>query len=254
MLTSYIPFNITLSDGKIIPVRDIFVFNNFLTSLFSDNQFIMRYTIKSGDTPSSLSYYLYSSERYEWLIYCLNGIVNPYYDWPLSEDDFYDMIEAKYLNKTCFFLGMDGLSNFKVGETVSNGMSHATVDSWDRTLCKLTVKNIQGPVEFDEGQTITQSSGGSGEITRIVERAEDALHHFETESGVHLDPYVGYLQGYLTSTSDLYAITNKQFEEKLNDSKRQIYILKPEFAKTAENLLVRNINRLSKFESENIFK
>jgi hypothetical protein len=252
MLTSYIPYTITLLDNKMYPMRDIFAFQNVFTSLFLNNDYSVRYTIKSGDTPRSIAYYLYSSERYDWIIYCMNTIVNPYYEWPLSEDDFYEMIQTKYLNKKCLFLAMDSFnSNFKVGETVTNGSATGIIDAWDRTLCKLTLKNTSGI--FEEEDEITSTSS-SGIIARIIDRAEDAVHHFQTEKGVQLDPYAGYLQAYLSGADDTYAITNTQYETSLNDSKRSIYVLRPEYLRTAENILVRNMNKIANFDAENILK
>lgn len=252
MLNAYIPYTITLIDGKMYPIRDIFAFQNVFTSLFLDKQYSTRYTIQSGDTPRSIAYFLYSSERYDWIIYCMNAIVNPYYEWPLSEDDFYEMMESKYFGKKCIFLTMDSFTNnFKVGETITNGSATGIIDAWDRTLCKLTLKNTTGLFEVND--TITSSSS-HGSITRIVDRAEDAVHHFETQYGVQLDPYAGYLQAYLSGADDSAAITNKQYETALNDSKRSIYVLKPEYIRTAENLLVRTMSKLAKFDAENILK
>ena len=250
MLTSYIPYSLILSDGKIIPIRDIFAFRNITVSLFNDENRKMRYTVKTGDTPASLAYYLYGSDKYEWIIYCINSIVNPYYDWPLSEDDFYEMIEEKYLNKSCFFLNLDSFTqNFIKGETITNGSATASVVSWDRTLCKLTVNNITGIFEQDDSIT---SNSSSGTIGRIVEKAESAVHHFETTTGVVLDPYLGYLQSYIAGTNEVYAITNTLYETKLNDSKRQIYVLKPEYVRTLENIIVKNINRISTLDAGNV--
>jgi hypothetical protein len=254
MLNSYIPFTVTLIDGKAYPVRDIFAFQNIFSAFLSNNNdYVMRYTVNSGDTPRSIAYYLYSSERYEWIIYCLNNIVNPYFEWPLSENQFYEMIETKYLDKKCLFLTMDSFTNnFKIGETISNGNgATATIDSWDRTYCKLTIKNTSGV--FEENDTITSISS-SGEIGRIVDLAEDAVHHFETSSGVQLDPYAGYLQAYISGINDIYAITNKQYEEKINDSKRSIYVLKPQYLRGTEALLLRNLNKNAQHDAENILK
>lgn len=252
MLNSYIPYTITLIDGKMYPVRDIFAFQNVFTSLFSNKQYCTRYTIQSGDTPRSIAYFLYSSERYDWIIYCMNAIVNPYYEWPLSEDDFYEMIDAKYLNKKCIFLTMNSFTNnFKIGESLTNGSATGIIDGWDRTLCKITLSNVSGI--FEQSDIITSSSS-HGIIARIVDKAEDAVHHFETQYGVVLDPYAGYLQAYLSSADDITAITNKQYENKVNDSKRSIYVLKPEYIRTAENILIRTMTKLANFDAENILK
>jgi hypothetical protein len=255
MLTNYIPFSITLHDGKILPIRNIFAFRNIFATQFKDKQYIMRYSIKSGDTPTSLAYYLYASERYEWIIYCMNTITNPYYDWPLSEEDFYEMIESKYLGKKCLFLDMNTFTtNFVVGETITSGSTAgsvtAVVDAWDRTLQKLTIKDQAGVGSFSVGDEITSDSA-NGIIGRIVDRAESAVHHFETAGGLFLDPLIGYLQSYLAS-NETNVITNMQYEDQLNDSKREIYVLRSEFVRTAENILIGNINKLSEFDAENI--
>jgi hypothetical protein len=250
MITSYLPVNITISDGTIIPFRDIFVQRNILKNFFTDRDSISTYTIKTGDTPRSLSYYLYGSERYEWLIYCMNSIVNPYYDWPLSEDSFYEYINSKYLNNKCLFLGLDTfVNNFKVGDVITSGNATATITAWDRTLCKITIKNVVGTFQVN---SVVTSNTSSGTIKRIIDRAESALHHFETENKIILDPYVGYLQSYISSQNEQYAITNLQYEERLNDEKRQIYIIKPEYCRLAESLMVRTINKLVELDNENL--
>lgn len=250
MLTSYLPINITISDGTLIPFRDIFVQRNLLKNVFSDKDYISSYVIKTGDTPRSLSYYLYGSERYEWIIYCLNSIVNPYYDWPLSENDFYNYIESKYLNKKCIFLKIGSFTNnFKVGEIVTSGNASGKIVDWDRTLCRLILENTTGNFQIN---AVLSSISSTGTIGRVIDRAENALHHFETPNGFILDPLVGYLQSYINSTNEIYAITNLQYEEKINDSKRQIYVLKPEYTRGAENLMVKTINKLIQFDNENI--
>jgi len=251
MLTYYIPYTISLFDGKTLPYKDIFSFRNILYNFFQQENAVLSYNIKTGDTPASLSYFLYGSEKYEWLIYCLNNIVNPYYDWPLSENDFYDMIEEKYLNKQDLFLKLDTIQdNFVKGEIVTNGNATAEIYEWDRNLAKLTIKNVQR--KFNSLDTITSNSA-SATISRIV-RTEDSLHHFQTESGVYLDPYLGYLQAYISGIDSTYVITNKQFEESVNNGKRKIYILKPEFVKDAEIFLVNNISKIASFDVESLIE
>lgn len=248
MLTAYVPFNVVLTDNTILPVKDIFLFRNIMMNFFTDSNSFMRYTIQSGDTPRSLAYYLYGGEKFEWILYCLNTMVNPYFEWPLSENDFYDMIEDKYLGKQCFFLKMDSFTNnFVKGQVITSGSKTAVIDSWDRTLCKLTVKNVVGAFQVND---VITSSSSTGTIGRVVELAEEALHHFETESGVVLDPYVGYLQLYINGGDETYVVTNKMNEEKINNKKRQIFVLRPEYATAAENLLIRNFKKLSEFENE----
>lgn len=54
------------------------------------------YTIKSGETPTSLAYDYYGSVEFVWLILIVNDIIDPYYDWPMDDDIFNQYIINKY--------------------------------------------------------------------------------------------------------------------------------------------------------------
>ena len=72
--------------------------------------------------------------------------------------------------------------------------------------------------------TISYSGSSTvlGTIGRVVLYEMDALHHFEVD-GVYVDPLLGYLQGYIGGGSN-NVVTNSEYETKLNDNKRLIYI------------------------------
>lgn len=54
------------------------------------------YTIKDYDRVDNLSENYYDSPDYSWLIWMTNDIVDPYYDYPLSDDDFDAYVTDKY--------------------------------------------------------------------------------------------------------------------------------------------------------------
>jgi hypothetical protein len=54
------------------------------------------YTISDNETADSIAYDYYGDVNYVWLIYLINNIIDPYYDWPLSNIDFDNFITAKY--------------------------------------------------------------------------------------------------------------------------------------------------------------
>lgn len=238
MLNALLPLNPFFIDdfSRTIVYRDIFVFRNIFNTVYADDRYRARYVIQSGETPASVAYSLYTSERYEWIIHCMNNIVNPYYEWPLTEDMFYKYVEEKYLNKKCLFLQMDSFSdNFEKNQTIFNSdeSASAVVTDWDRTYCKLTIVQKTGTFEINDLIKIGSGGSNNGRILRLIDRAEDALHHFESSGGAKLDPYVGYLSLYLNN-NESNVITNKQYEEQLNNSKRTIYVLRPQYARNAE--------------------
>ena len=46
------------------------------------------YIVKDGDRPDLIAYKYYDDETLDWLIYLVNDIIDPYYDWPLKQDAF----------------------------------------------------------------------------------------------------------------------------------------------------------------------
>jgi len=54
------------------------------------------YTVKDGDRPDVLAYKYYGDETLDWLIYLVNDIIDPYYDWPLSDDAFNKYMTTLY--------------------------------------------------------------------------------------------------------------------------------------------------------------
>jgi hypothetical protein len=55
-----------------------------------------RYTIKRESRADSIAENYYEDPYYEWLIYLTNGIIDPYYGWNLTADDFNNHIVKKY--------------------------------------------------------------------------------------------------------------------------------------------------------------
>lgn len=54
------------------------------------------YTIKEGERAETIAYNYYEDERYAWIVYLSNNILDPYYQWPLSVKEFNKFLVAKY--------------------------------------------------------------------------------------------------------------------------------------------------------------
>jgi len=54
------------------------------------------YTITEGERPDSIASFYYGDPRYSWLVYLSNEIVDPYYEWPLSENEMKKYLLKKY--------------------------------------------------------------------------------------------------------------------------------------------------------------
>lgn len=77
-------------------VRNIILKGKIGKDLIQSYDAYYPYTIKAGETPTSLAFDYYGSVEYVWIIFLVNDIVDPYYDWPLDEAVFNEFITNKY--------------------------------------------------------------------------------------------------------------------------------------------------------------
>ena len=193
-----------------------------------------KYIVKDEDTAEIIAHKLYGSAGLHWLVYLPNEIINPFFDWPLSERKLVPFIEKKYPGSTFFLdpaqINGDGFLEGVAVSTTSGAIG--TVTKVDTTLSSLVVENILGV--FQEGDTLIQDVGTlvpvTATLTRLVARSKDALNHFEDEQGNYLNPVSfrnGYIQGGFGFPPTVNVITNDGYERDQNESKRQIRLIDP---------------------------
>jgi hypothetical protein len=87
----------TLDDGESEQVVvDIFK-RIILSKEFQENSsFFETYEVLHGETPEELSYRFYGTQSLYWLILMTNDIIDPRFEWPLSEENLLKVVEDKY--------------------------------------------------------------------------------------------------------------------------------------------------------------
>jgi hypothetical protein len=54
------------------------------------------YSIREGERPDHVSEKMYGNVKYTWLIFLINNITDPIYDWPLGTREFGAYVKNKY--------------------------------------------------------------------------------------------------------------------------------------------------------------
>ena len=54
------------------------------------------YVVKDGERPDTVAYNYYGSSNYVWLVFLSNNIVDPYYDWPMTQTQLDSHVIRKY--------------------------------------------------------------------------------------------------------------------------------------------------------------
>ena len=73
-------------------LNKIEVINNYLNSY----QKYYNYTVKENERADIIAYKEYNDASLDWIIYMVNGVVDPYADWVMSDRDFISYLEKKY--------------------------------------------------------------------------------------------------------------------------------------------------------------
>ena len=85
-----------VTEPKVVVTKDI-IRRVKLRSNIADNIFSYDpYDIKDGERPDIVADAYYGNVNYVWLIFLANDIVDPYYDWPLTTNQFEQFIIDKY--------------------------------------------------------------------------------------------------------------------------------------------------------------
>lgn len=77
-------------------IRDISVRAKLTQYLTESGIALLPYTIKEGERADSIASFYYEDPYYAWAIYLVNGIIDPYSEWPKSSSTLDEFITAKY--------------------------------------------------------------------------------------------------------------------------------------------------------------
>ena len=228
-----IPGGAKFAEPKI--VTDIFRRIAIKQNLKEVGSLFISYSVKDEDTPDIIAHKLYGSAGLHWVVLLANDIINPFFDWPLSERKLVPFIDKKYRGSTFFMEPTLISGDFREGFSVTNVAATATgiVTSVDRTLSSLVVNDISGV--FQQDDTLVQEEGQlvpvTAKLTRLVQETKSALNHFEDAQGKPLNPLTyrdGYIQGGFGFPPTVNVVTNEGDERNMNEAKRQINLIDPD--------------------------
>jgi hypothetical protein len=88
--------NIPLVDYRGVKLRDLMTNARIAREVLEQDIVFYPYTLQDGDIPTSVAFDYYGSVEFDWLVLLSNGMVDPVFDWYMSQDDFDSYIDANY--------------------------------------------------------------------------------------------------------------------------------------------------------------
>ena len=173
-------------------VKNLFKRVKLSSSLFQDLTNFTKYQIVGDERPDYVSYKLYDTPNYEWIILLSNNIINIQDEWPMSNRTF-----ELYMNKKYGVTNYDQIHHYESIEVKDSSNSF--------TVLK---KGLEVPSDY----SITFFDGALGKESTIT------------------DTNVG--------------VTNYEYESKIQDDKRNIFLLRPNLIQT----VIKDIRKLMKYQ------
>ena len=179
------------------------------------------YDIKDGETPELVADKFYNNPELHWLVLHYNEIIDPRFDWPLDTNKLsryvagkyanpngihhYEDANGNYTNGNVFILSSNAFANFNVNDVITNNTNIGTG--------YITVKNSSSNVK------ITVTTGGFITGDQIINVSNTSVRANVTSTVV--------LSG--------IPVTNYDYEDTVNESKRRIKILKASYVDAVVN-------------------
>jgi hypothetical protein len=170
------------------------------------------YQLQEGDTPELIAFKYYGDAEKHWIVLLANDIINPFFDFPLSYIEFNKMLDQKYAEQGAA-LNITG-SEYASATININPLgyrSHIT-----------TTDNISG-VSTTETIYIDQKAYNGG-----VNGYDDDTFNF-ADSTAQADN--------ITVTITKEQISIYDYESELNEAKREIKLIRKEYANQLETEL-----------------
>lgn len=90
------PIGYPFTKSDFVTAKNFFRRYEINPDVFSYSVYYEKYSILEGETPSIVSNKYYDTPFYDWVIILTNNIINPLFDWPLSSSALQKYCENKY--------------------------------------------------------------------------------------------------------------------------------------------------------------
>ena len=81
---------------RTIAIRNFLKKFSFRKVIRENSSAYSSWIVREEDTPELMAHRIYNSPYYDWIILLFNQIINPLFEWPLSEREVFRLCETKY--------------------------------------------------------------------------------------------------------------------------------------------------------------
>lgn len=198
-----------LPDAKIgdyFPVKNLFKKGKLREDIFQDLAFFTKYKVEGDDRPDNVAFKVYGDSTLDWLVLICNNVVNIQTEWPLTQQEFDRYLLQKYSTSSA------AESYFKSLGANVNANEIPTIDE------EFTYSILYNGIHHYETPEIKNSQG-----VTIVPAG------LQVQSDYSISFYDYFIDSIETYNNIAIPVTNYEYEEKIENDKRNIFVLKPRY-------------------------
>lgn len=207
-------------------VTNILFRTAIIQEVLSNSSAYIKYIIRDGDTPEILANKVYGDPEAHWVILYANEIIDPQFEWPMTYNNFNKYIADKYRGMATADLG--------------GNPTDTEVISWTQDLTNTASVHHYEKVVKQENQTEQTIT----EFRYIINKTKltnnelsvphDYYDELPDEQGV-TPINLNFDNQTVIQTTYRNAVTYYDYENDLNEARRNIRILKREYYPTIAN-------------------
>jgi hypothetical protein len=215
-------YSFELNSQNALSVTNIFARFKFNSQVLNNAYAMYKYQIVSGDTPEIVAYKQYGDPTYHWVICLTNNLLDPVFDLPLSQDELERKIVKQY--------GYANIAN-----------AYSTIHHYDLDVVK-TLSEVGGATtKTEENYTVTLDQYNYNSNTIVTKPINTTTTETISFRANNSDPNTA-ITSTLTIQSTYKPVYVYDYEIELNESNRQIKILKPQYIPSLINEIGRVLN------------
>ena len=193
----------SVNDGQTVDrITNIMAKFSFNESIKENTAVYYEYDITESDTPEVVAHKMYGSAQRHWIVLMMNNIVDPQYDWPMTTITLNNFIDAKYSN-----------TQYANSNTSGAGLTYAS-------------SNVHSYYKV---------------ITTTIPNGSKITNEYQVDANTYANVTVSSSSITLQDNNVITVATSKdsktyyEHEVELNEAKRKIKLLKPEFVTALED-------------------
>jgi transcriptional regulator len=195
-----------------IVLTNILTRSSFLKELQENIGAFYSYQVKEGETPEQIADKLYGDPNRHWIVLLFNRIMNPLYEFPLTQAENEELIKVKY--------------------SQSLAASLTTIRHYEQRVTREVLFNniLQSSTEdiYVISATLFNQTTGAVEATPSLPGSADT----STTVGTTTESFPSGIK--VKTTTVNHAISNYTYEETLNEARRTINLLDTKYVVSVE--------------------